>query len=103
MEATLEAKTNAKNLATDVFEKGEYETGHITVTASKAKNAKALRGRGKTVKASLPVDVFIVTPTTKGTYPVLLFCHGWKMTNEWYSDLFDHIASHGYIIVAPQV
>lgn len=102
MEAKLKANPPVKNGGTDVFEKGDYETDHITVKASKGKNAKA--SKGKTVKeASLPVDVFIVTPTEKGTYPVLLFCHGWKMTNEWYSDLFDHIASHGYIIVAPQV
>ncbi|KAH6758135.1 hypothetical protein C2S52_022983 [Perilla frutescens var. hirtella] len=77
----------------DVFEKGKYETGQFTVKASKDKK----------VKSSLPVDVFIVTPTAKGTYPVLLFCPGWKMKNDWYSDMFRHIASHGYILVAPQL
>ncbi|KAH6791114.1 hypothetical protein C2S51_006120 [Perilla frutescens var. frutescens] len=94
MEATLEGKIGVSEAATsDVFEKGKYETGQFTVKASKDKK----------VKSSLPVDVFVVTPTAKGTYPVLLFCPGWKMKNDWYSDMFRHIASHGYILVAPQL
>lgn len=93
------AKTMESGASTDVFEEGMYGAAHITEKASK----------GTKVKASLPVDVFIVTPTTERLYPterlfpVLLFCHGCKMTNERYSSIFDHIASHGYIVVAPQV
>lgn len=43
----------------------------------------------------------IVYPTEKGTYPVILFLHGFSIPNTSYSDLFKFIASHGYIIVAP--
>ncbi|KAD3338266.1 hypothetical protein E3N88_33787 [Mikania micrantha] len=45
--------------------------------------------------------LFVVYPTEKGTYPVILFLHGFSIPNTSYSDLFEFIASHGYIIVAP--
>ncbi|KAK4492402.1 hypothetical protein RD792_003207 [Penstemon davidsonii] len=73
----------------DVFETGSYDITSITVTTSHASKP--------------PVELFIIAPTTNGTYPVLLFCHGFYLTNTWYSSLLQHIASHGYIIVAPMV
>ncbi|KAK4408259.1 Chlorophyllase-2, chloroplastic [Sesamum angolense] len=48
------------------------------------------------------IVLFIVAPCEKGTYPPLLFCHGFMLGNKWYSDLLCHIASHGYIVVAPK-
>ncbi|KAJ0610367.1 putative chlorophyllase [Helianthus annuus] len=45
--------------------------------------------------------LYIVYPTEKGTFPVILFLHGFSILNTCYSDLFEFIASHGYIIVAP--
>ncbi|KAI3682691.1 hypothetical protein L1987_82857 [Smallanthus sonchifolius] len=45
--------------------------------------------------------LYIVYPTDNGTYPVILFLHGFSIPNTSYSDLFEFIASHGYIIVAP--
>ncbi|KAK1428328.1 hypothetical protein QVD17_17161 [Tagetes erecta] len=45
--------------------------------------------------------LFLVYPKEKGTYPVILFLHGFSIPNTSYSDLFEFIASHGYIIVAP--
>ncbi|KAG8370917.1 hypothetical protein BUALT_Bualt13G0033200 [Buddleja alternifolia] len=35
-------------------------------------------------------------------FPVLLFCHGFMLANTCYTDLLKHIASHGYIVVAPK-
>uniref|UniRef100_A0A1D1Y532 Chlorophyllase-1, chloroplastic n=1 Tax=Anthurium amnicola TaxID=1678845 RepID=A0A1D1Y532_9ARAE len=55
---------------------------------------------------SLPESVqnlLIVTPTQDGLYPVMLFFHGSTLKNHQYRQLFEHIASHGYIVVAPQV
>ncbi|PIN10977.1 Chlorophyllase [Handroanthus impetiginosus] len=75
--------------STDVFEPGKYEVKPCTVRTSHATKP--------------PVDLFIVTPIAKGTYPVLLFCHGFLLPNNGYSNLLKHIASHGYIVVAPQV
>ena len=52
---------------------------------------------------SAPEPLIIVSPIQEGFYPVLLFLHGTLTSNEAYSELFYHIASHGYIVVAPQV
>ncbi|EYU43828.1 hypothetical protein MIMGU_mgv1a009904mg [Erythranthe guttata] len=83
--------TSAAEIATassDVFETGNYEVTDINV------------GSGDATKP--PTDLFIVSPVTKGTYPVLLFCHGFYIPNTCYTTLLHHIASHGYIVVAPK-
>ncbi|WCJ21590.1 chlorophyllase 1 [Euphorbia peplus] len=52
---------------------------------------------------SPPKPLLIVTPTVNGTYPVVLFLHGTCLLNSYYTNLLQHISSHGYIIVAPQL
>ncbi|KAI3461088.1 hypothetical protein Pfo_017751 [Paulownia fortunei] len=74
--------------SSDVFETGKYEVTTITVKTSHSSRP--------------PGELFIVAPVTKGTYPVLLFCHGFMLANTWYTNLLQHIASHGYIVVAPK-
>ncbi|KAF8401747.1 hypothetical protein HHK36_012693 [Tetracentron sinense] len=53
--------------------------------------------------SSPPKPLLIVTPTNEGKYPVLLFLHGFYLHNCFYTDLLKHIASHGFIAVAPQL
>ncbi|KAE9460629.1 hypothetical protein C3L33_07466, partial [Rhododendron williamsianum] len=77
-------------LATNVFEPG------------------SLGFQCKSVKSSCdssspPKPLFIVTPTVEGTYPVLLFLPGTQVRNTSYSRMFQLIASHGFIVVAPQL
>lgn len=50
-----------------------------------------------------PKPVIITSPTVAGTYPVVLFFHGFYLRNYFYSDVINHVASHGYIVVAPQL
>lgn len=52
---------------------------------------------------SPPKPLYIVSPKDKGTYQVIVFFHGTSLGNTSYSKLFDHLASHGYIVVAPQL
>ncbi|XP_028804252.1 chlorophyllase-1 [Neltuma alba] len=54
------------------------------------------------VDSSPPKPLLIFTPIVAGEYPVILFCHGFALPRSFYSDLLHHIASHGYIVVAPQ-
>lgn len=57
---------------------------------------------GKSSSSDTPnPPLFIVYPAQMGIYPVILFLHGFSIPNGAYSDLFEFIASHGYIIVAP--
>ncbi|KAF8654002.1 hypothetical protein HU200_062144 [Digitaria exilis] len=53
---------------------------------------------------SVPKPVMVVvTPTDAGTYPVAVFLHGCNLVNSWYESLLTHVASHGFIAVAPQL
>ncbi|KAI8522952.1 hypothetical protein RHMOL_Rhmol13G0037000 [Rhododendron molle] len=76
-------------LATNVFEPGSL--------GFQCKSVKS------TDSSSPPKPLFIVTPTVEGTYPVLLFLPGTQIQNTSYSRMFQLIASHGFIVVAPQL
>ncbi|CAD6265074.1 unnamed protein product [Miscanthus lutarioriparius] len=52
---------------------------------------------------SVPKSLMVVTPTDAGVYPVAVFLHGCSMYNSWYESLLSHVASHGFIAVAPQL
>ncbi len=49
------------------------------------------------------VDIIIYAPTTAGTYAVIVFQHGFSLRSGYYSTMLTQIASHGFIVVAPQM
>eukprot|EP01018_Ginkgo_biloba_P030981 Gb_22310 [translate_table: standard] len=50
-----------------------------------------------------PKSMSVVIPTADGDYPVVLFQHGFMLNHAFYTQLLRHVASHGYIAVAPQM
>ena len=50
-----------------------------------------------------PVDMLIFSPREPGEYAVVVFQHGFLMANHYYSSILTHLASHGFIVVAPQM
>lgn len=42
-------------------------------------------------------------PQEAGTYAVVIFQHGFLMSSAWYSTMLSHVASHGFVVVAPQM
>jgi chlorophyllase len=50
-----------------------------------------------------PVAMQIYEPDADGTYAVVVFQHGFQMQNGYYSTLLEHLASHGFVVVAPQM
>ncbi|KAL1556316.1 chlorophyllase [Salvia divinorum] len=75
-------------------EKSVFEAGNLTVKMMKVKKSDACRP---------PAELLVVAPEAPGRYPVVLFCHGYCTQTSWYSQLLRHIASHGYILVAPKL
>ncbi|CAK9142006.1 unnamed protein product [Ilex paraguariensis] len=79
-----------------VFDIGKYETVLVKAEAETC-----------TTKSSLtvppPKPLLIATPLQSGEFPILMFLHGYLLNNSFYSQLFKHIASHGFIVVAPQL
>ena len=49
-----------------------------------------------------PTDLLVFSPSAPGTYAVVMFHHGFLIANQFYSEILTHIASHGFVVVAPQ-
>lgn len=50
-----------------------------------------------------PRIIRVVAPTAPGTYAVIAFHHGFVLRAAYYADTLEHLASHGFIVVAPQM
>lgn len=37
-----------------------------------------------------------------GRFPLVVLSHGFALNPEWYHDLAEHLASHGYVVLAPE-
>uniref|UniRef100_A0A2N9GFK4 chlorophyllase n=1 Tax=Fagus sylvatica TaxID=28930 RepID=A0A2N9GFK4_FAGSY len=82
---------------TTVFDMGKFP---FTCKKVETSNCDSPQTSGSTPP---PKPLLIVTPTTSGEYPVILFLHGFYLRTCFYSQLLEHISSHGYIVVAPQL
>ncbi|MED6120992.1 hypothetical protein PIB30_025768 [Stylosanthes scabra] len=71
-------------MATNIFEDGDILWDHKKVDSS-------------------PKPLQVLYPTVPGAYPVIVFFHGFFIPNTSYNEMLGHIASHGYIIVAPKL
>ncbi|XP_061353240.1 chlorophyllase-1-like [Gastrolobium bilobum] len=72
-----------------VFEEGDIKWRQFNVDTS--------------TTSSPPKPLLVFTPTVTGAYYVIMFCHGFCIRNSFYSKLLGHLASHGFIVVAPQL
>lgn len=50
-----------------------------------------------------PVPIQVHTPQAPGRYAVVQFQHGFLMDTRYYSQMLRHVASHGFIVLAPQM
>ena len=50
-----------------------------------------------------PVELDIYTPTNRGRYPVIVFQHGFGGSIKSYETISEHLASHGFVVVLPQM
>ncbi|KAF8037921.1 hypothetical protein BT93_B0691 [Corymbia citriodora subsp. variegata] len=83
----------ASTTTTDVFQSGKYKTVPIRVLPP---YCDLLNPPPKPVLIQSPVEV-------AEEFPVMVLLHGYLMENSFYSQLIQHISSHGYIMVAPQL
>ncbi|KAJ4967971.1 hypothetical protein NE237_014672 [Protea cynaroides] len=80
----------------NVFEVGKYVTLLVQVQAESCCSSSATSNPP-------PKPLLIATPSVEGDFPLLLFLHGYILSNSFYSQLILHIASHGFIVIAPQL
>ena len=48
-------------------------------------------------------DINIYYPQNIGVYPLVMFFHGFMLDTDFYEDSLKKLASHGFIVVAPQM
>lgn len=42
------------------------------------------------------------TPADGGPFPLVVLSHGFSGNPEWYRTIAEHLASHGFVVVAPE-
>lgn len=50
-----------------------------------------------------PVALRVFAPVSAGNYPLVQFQHGFLLSKDWYGEILGHLASHGFVVVAPQM
>ena len=93
------SSSSSSTVTTNVFETGKYTTIFVESEGEKC-TIKLAQG---TTSVAPPKPLLIAIPTEAGEYPVILFLHGYLFKNSFYSQILLHIASHGFIVIAPQV
>lgn len=83
--------------AGDVFDHGGHGVGLSRVDEAKKCS------RAPAVVEPPPKPLLIAAPSKAGDYPVVVFFHGYLAENSFYSQLFQHVASHGFIVIGPQL
>nr|XP_043622157.1 chlorophyllase-2-like [Erigeron canadensis] len=78
--------STSSSVCVDVFAIGEHETKLVEPEESVT-----------------PKPLLIFTPLEAGEYPVLILLHGHLLNNSFYSQLSHQIASHGFVLVVPQL
>ncbi|KAE8689725.1 Chlorophyllase-2 [Hibiscus syriacus] len=79
--------------ATNIFGFGSYTTVLQKVDSEATSS----------VPVPPPKSLLIATPCEAGEFPVLIFLHGYLLYNSFYSQLLQHVASHGFIVISPQL
>ncbi|KAI4345685.1 hypothetical protein L6164_012785 [Bauhinia variegata] len=70
-----------------------FDTGKFTTTLQSVESGTS----------APPKPLLVAAPVEAGTFPLLLFLHGFMLYNSFYSQLISHVASHGFIVIAPQL
>ncbi len=74
------------------YDNGPYTVQKISLRMPIEKSQRSLRIAAPTVEGNV-----------EGKFPVVQFQHGFLIMNTFYSQIISHIASYGFIVVAPQV
>lgn len=72
----------------NVYQTGSLSTQKFTVASDSTQS---------------PVDAIGYAPSSAGRYPVVVLQHGFSLENGYYETILKHLASHGFVVLAPQM
>nr|AAP44978.1 chlorophyllase [Ginkgo biloba] len=94
-------------LVKDVFSEGPLPVQILAIPQANSSPCSKLADKNGTATTPSPCrppkPLLIALPSQHGDYPLILFFHGYVLLNSFYSQLLRHVASHGYIAIAPQM
>ncbi|CAN4092900.1 unnamed protein product [Withania somnifera] len=89
----ITCSSSATTTSTTIFDIGTYSTKLLNIEPQSCTNSVPFP----------PKPLLIATPSEPGNFPVVLLLHGYFLCNSFYSQLIQHISSHGFIVLAPQL
>ncbi|KAF9673759.1 hypothetical protein SADUNF_Sadunf10G0057400 [Salix dunnii] len=98
--ATMPSSSATATVTTNVFEAGKYTT---VLQKVESRTTCCPANTSPPPPVPPPKPLLIVMPCEAGEFPLLVFLHGYLLYNSFYSQLLQHIASHGFIVIAPQL
>lgn len=89
----------------DPFHAGPYTTVMQKIESTTCRRRCGVRELADSSPPLPPKSLLIASPSDdhEAELPVLMLLHGFLLYNSFYSQLMLHIASHGFIVVAPQL
>ncbi|KAG0554369.1 hypothetical protein KC19_12G085800 [Ceratodon purpureus] len=92
------------NVHGGIYEDGPYKVEIVEISdVSSSSNCLSKDRAPDDNEILAPKPLLVALPKDEGEYPVVQFHHGFTLQNKFYSQLITHIASFGYIVVAPQM
>ena len=105
--STEDAETDSTSSADDTAQdEGSSNIGSVFISSGDVYSPGPLsvtRRRVTASASSAPYDLDLYEPDGTGTYPVVIFHHGFILSIDAYVDMLEHLASHGFVVVCPQL
>lgn len=86
-DAAQDVSSDTGSPVTDVYTLGPHEVARLQIAAANGLNK----------------DIIVHHPLNAGSYPLVVIQHGFALRNSAYDAMAKHVASHGYVVVAPQM
>lgn len=83
-----------------VFDDGKYTTQLLKI---EPETSCLTKKTAPNLFPSPPKPLLVANPLEAGEFSVLILLHGYLLNNYFYSQLIQHVASHGFIVIAPQL
>ncbi|BBG92371.1 chlorophyllase 2 [Prunus dulcis] len=94
MSSSTSSSSGASTAATNVV----FEIGKYKVVLQRAEPETTCSTKSSNIPVPPPKPLLIGMPCEAGEFPLLLLLHGYLLSNSFYSQLIQHIASHGFIL-----
>eukprot|EP00850_Spirogloea_muscicola_P009604 SM000054S18090 [mRNA] locus=s54:437722:438946:+ [translate_table: standard] len=91
--AAASAAARRPRRSNDTFSEGPHSVEVFRIPAAPPDGSSALP----------PKPLLVAAPTERGDYAVVLFFHGYVLEDRFYTSILRHLASYGYIAIAPQM